>query len=66
MDLLFTLRIDRLNHSQIFYQFGFPKSSYYCVFLSSAALHDIILLFIGIVLGTHEISSAYNSIAIRY
>ena len=39
----FTLRIARLNPSQVFYRFGFPGLSYRCVIHFSAALHDMIV-----------------------
>ena len=45
VDLLFTLRIARLNLPQVFYWFAFPGPSYHCVLYFSAALHDMIVLF---------------------
>ena len=45
VDLLFTLRIVRLNLPQVFYRFGFLGPSYHCVLYFSAALHDMIVLF---------------------
>ena len=40
-----TLRIARLNPSQVFYRFGFPGLSYHCVIYFSIALHDMIFFF---------------------
>ena len=45
MDLLFTLRIVRLNPPQVFYRFGFPGSSYRFVIYFSVVLHDMIVFF---------------------
>ena len=45
MDLLFTLRIVRLNPPQVFYWFSFLGSSYYFVIYFSVALHDMIVCF---------------------
>ena len=45
MDLLFTLRIARLNPPQVFYQLGFLGLSYRFVIYFSAAIHDMIVLF---------------------
>ena len=42
--LRFTLKIVRLNHSQVFIVW-FPRSSYHCVIYISAALHDMIYLY---------------------
>ena len=33
---IFTLRIVRLDHSQVFYRLGFPRSSHFCVLYFSA------------------------------
>ena len=43
VDLLFILRIARLNPPQVFYWFGFPESSYHCVIYISATLHNMII-----------------------
>ena len=40
-----TLRIARLNPSQVFYRFGFPGSSYHCVLYIFPALHDMTFCF---------------------
>ena len=44
VDLLFTLRIAKLNLPQVFYRYDFPGPSYHCVLYFSAALHDMIVL----------------------
>ena len=43
VDLLFTLRIVRLNPLQVFYWYSFSGLSYHCVIYFSAALHDMII-----------------------
>ena len=44
VDLLFTLRIVRLNPPHVFYLFGFPGLSYCCVFYFPLLYIDMIYL----------------------
>ena len=44
VDLLFTLRIARLNPPQVFYWFDFPGLSYSCVFYFPLLYIDMIYL----------------------